>query len=44
MSLHFRNLFEYYGPKDELIREMTDAMENDEILTQKMYKYFICIR
>ena len=37
-------MFEYYKPKEELIREMTAAMEDDEILTQNMYKYFICIR
>ncbi len=37
-------MFEYYRPKEELIKEMTLAMSENEILTQNMYKYFICIR
>lgn len=37
-------MFDYYRPKNELIKEMTDYMEQDEILVQKMYKYFLCTK
>ena len=37
-------LFEYYAPKEELIREMTCCMQSNEILVQKMYKYFLSIK
>lgn len=37
-------MFDYYKSKDELINEMIQAMQNNEKLTQNMYKYFICIR
>ncbi len=37
-------LFEYYKPKDELIKEMNIYMKQDENLTLKMYKYFLCIK
>lgn len=37
-------MFEYYKPKDVMIKEMVDFMNNDELLTQQMYKYFICVK
>lgn len=37
-------MFDYYKPINELIEEMTQAMQNNEQLTQNMYKYFMCIR
>ncbi len=37
-------MFDYYLPPEKLIKEMLDYMQNDENLTQKMYRYFICIK
>lgn len=37
-------IFEYYKPKDELIKIMTEYMNNNEELTRQMYKFFLCIK
>jgi len=37
-------IFDYYISPEVLIKEMTEYMEKDEILTQKMYKFFICVK
>lgn len=37
-------MFDYYLPTEKLIKEMLDYMQNDENLTQKMYRYFMCIK
>ena len=37
-------LFEYYHSQASLIKEMVNSMESSEELTQKMYKYFLCIK
>ncbi len=37
-------LFEYYAPQENLISEMTDSMKQNEELTMKMYKYFLCLK
>ncbi len=37
-------LFEHFMPKDQLIGEMMVSMQNNEVLTQKMYQYFLCIK
>ncbi len=37
-------LFEYYQPQEILIDEMSQSMKKDEQLTQKMYKYFLCVK
>lgn len=37
-------MFDYYLPPQKLIEEMLNYMQKDEILTQKMYQYFICIK
>lgn len=37
-------IFDYYFTCENLIDEMTKYMKQDEELTRKMYKFFICIR
>ena len=37
-------LFEDCQSKEELLREMVSAMQNDEQLTRKMYQYFMCVK
>ena len=37
-------MFDYYLPPEKLIKEMLDYMQNDENLTQKMHRYFMCIK
>ena len=37
-------LFEYYGNKESIIDEMTRKMKDDDLLTQKMYQYFLCVK
>lgn len=37
-------VFGYYKTQKEMITEMLEAMQQDEILTQKFYKFFICIK
>ena len=36
--------FDYYLPQESLIAEMKEYMEKDELLTQKMYQFFTCVR
>ena len=36
-------LFEYYN-KAEIIDEMVKKMQEDDLLTQKMYQYFLCVK
>jgi transcriptional regulator with XRE-family HTH domain len=37
-------IFDYYLPKETLIKEMNEFMKDDEILVRKMYQYFLCIK
>ena len=37
-------LFDYYQSQEILINEMIQSMKKDEQLTQKMYKYFLCVK
>ena len=37
-------LFEAKQSKEELLREMFETMRNDELLVQKMYQYFLCVK
>ncbi len=37
-------MFDYYLPKEKMIEEMMNSMQKDELLVQKMYKYFLCIK
>lgn len=36
--------FESLAPKDELIQEMYDAMQNDEKLARLMYKFYLSVK
>ena len=36
--------FESLAPKDELIKEMFDAMQKDEKLTKLMYKFYLSVK
>ncbi|CCY62571.1 transcriptional regulator XRE family [Clostridium sp. CAG:967] len=37
-------MFDYYLPKEIMIEEMINLMQENEDLAQKMYKYFLCIK
>lgn len=37
-------IFEYFESSNILIEEMVEKMKNDEILTRKMYQFFICVK
>ena len=37
-------IFEYYANNEKLIDEMVQSMKENEILTQKMYQFFVCVR
>jgi len=36
--------FENFAPQDELIKEMTDSMQNDEKLTRLLYKFYLSVK
>lgn len=37
-------IFEYYEDEETLRNEMIKSMKEDDILTKKMYQYFLCIK
>lgn len=37
-------VFDYYLPKEQLISEMIESMNASDVLTQKMYQYFLCVK
>lgn len=37
-------IFEYFEDESVLRKEMMQSMESDNVLTQKMYQYFLCIK
>ena len=37
-------IFGYYKSADEMIDEMFKEMKNNELLVQKMYKFFLCVK
>ena len=37
-------MFDYYKTHEELLKGMFDIMQNDKNLTEKMYKFFMCVK
>jgi len=37
-------MFDYYKPTEVMLQEMVNGMSDNEILTQQMYKFFLCIK
>ncbi len=37
-------LFDYYKNPQDMLNEMINSLQNNEELTQKVYKFFLCIK
>lgn len=37
-------MFDYYKSHQDILEEMYQKMKTDKVLTEKMYKFFICVK